>query len=135
MNCIFCKIANKEILSSIVYETENVIAILDLSQANMGHTLIMPKEHYKNFLELPEEVAKDLALATLKVAKAIDSSIHPDGINILNNCNEAAGQVVMHVHIHIIPRFKDDGITIQLTNNEGKYNLEEVAAKIKKALA
>ncbi len=131
MSCIFCKIANKEIPSSVVYETENVIAILDLSQANQGHTLVMPKSHYANILELPDNIASELALATVKVAKAIDEAFHPDGINILNNCKEAAGQTVMHVHVHIIPRMKDDGIEIELANNEGKYDLSSICNKIK----
>lgn len=135
MNCIFCKIANKEIPSSVVYEDDNTIAILDLSQANKGHTLVMPKKHYANILEVPADVWQSVTNTALKVAKAIDKAFNPDGINILNNCKEAAGQTVMHLHVHIIPRFNDDGIDIKLSNNEGKFNLAEISESIKKNLA
>lgn len=135
MNCIFCKIANKEIPSSVVYEDDNTIAILDLSQANKGHTLVMPKKHYANILEVPADVWQSVTNTALKVAKAIDKAFNPDGINILNNCKEAAGQTVMHLHVHIIPRFNDDGIDIKLSNNDGKFNLAEISESIKKNLA
>lgn len=134
MSCIFCKIINKEIPSSVVYETDTVLAILDLSQANQGHTLVMPKVHFANLLEVTPDVMKDLAEATLKVATAINQALKPDGLNILNNCNEAAGQTVMHMHIHIIPRFKDDLLKIDLPNNQGKYDLEDIKEKIKACL-
>lgn len=128
--CVFCKIINKEIPSSIVYENDNVIAILDLSQANEGHTLVMPKAHYDNMLETNPKVFSEVMEVTQKLAKAIDKTFKPDGINILNNTKEAAGQSVMHTHVHIIPRFKGDKINITFSDNQGKFDLNKVRDKI-----
>lgn len=134
MNCIFCKIANKEIPSSVIYEDDLTLAILDLSQANPGHTLVMPKGHYENILSVPEDVLSHIMVVAQKIAKAIDNAFNPQGINIINNCREAAGQTVMHTHVHIIPRYENDGIKLELINNEGKFDLNEIKEKITKAL-
>ena len=134
MSCIFCMIAKGEINSQTVYENEYVRAFLDLSQAGKGHTLVVPKAHADTLLDLDEKNYLEVMKAVKLVANAIDKAFAPDGINILNNCREAAGQTVMHAHVHIIPRYKDDNISINLVNNEGKYNLKEIANKIKENL-
>lgn len=131
MSCIFCMIAKGEINSQTVYENEYVRAFLDLSQAGKGHTLVVPKAHADTLLDLDEKNYLEVMKAVKLVANAIDKAFAPDGINILNNCREAAGQTVMHAHVHIIPRYKDDNISINLVNNEGKYDLKEIANKIK----
>lgn len=132
MGCIFCMIANKEINSSVVYETNDIIAILDLSQSNEGHTLVMPKAHFDNILELDELTYTHLMDAVRVVTHAINKTFNPEGINILNNCKEAAGQSVMHTHIHIIPRYKNDGLKFEFVNNQGKFDLNLVCEKIKR---
>ena len=134
MSCIFCMIAKGEINSQTVYENEYVRAFLDLSQAGKGHTLVVPKAHADTLLDLDEENYLEVMKAVKLVANAIDKAFAPDGINILNNCREAAGQTIMHAHVHIIPRYKDDNISINLVNNEGKYDLKEIANKIKENL-
>ena len=134
MSCIFCMIAKGEINSQTVYENEYVRAFLDLSQAGKGHTLVVPKDHADTLLDLDEKNYLEVMKAVKLVANAIDKAFTPDGINILNNCREAAGQTVMHAHVHIIPRYKDDNISINLVNNEGKYDLKEIANKIKENL-
>lgn len=134
MSCIFCMIAKGEINSQTVYENEYVRAFLDLSQAGKGHTLVVPKAHADTLLDLDEKNYLEVMKAVKLVANAIDKAFAPDGINILNNCREAAGQTVMHAHVHIIPRYKDDNISINLVNNEGKYDLKEIANKIKENL-
>ena len=134
MSCIFCMIANKQINSSVVYETEDVIAILDLSQANEGHTLVMPKAHFENILDLDQVTYTHLMEAVRLVTHAIEKTFKPEGINILNNCKEAAGQTVMHTHIHIIPRYKNDGLKFEFVDNNGKFDLNMVCAKIKENL-
>lgn len=131
MSCIFCMIAKGEINSKTIYENEYVRAFLDLSQAGRGHTLVVPKAHADTLLDLDEKNYLEVMKAVRIVAKAIDKAFAPDGINILNNCREAAGQTVMHAHVHIIPRYKNDHISINLENNEGKYDLEDIANKIK----
>lgn len=112
-NCIFCKIAAGKIPSNTVYEDEDFRVILDLNQGMKGHMLILPKEHYENFYELPDELAaKAMILAkklSLAARKAFEKAGTPlDGLNILQNNGEAAGQSVMHYHLHVLPRIKGD---------------------------
>ena len=127
--CIFCEIVKGNIPSSKVYEDDNYLAILDLSQTTLGHTLVMPKKHYDNFLEMDSKEAGELMSAVNTVAKKVVKNLGASGCNILNNTNEVAGQTVMHTHVHIIPRYsKDDSIKIDFSEN--KYDLNEVLKKI-----
>lgn len=107
MDCIFCKIANGEIPSTTLYEDEDVRVIFDINPASAGHALILPKKHYASLLEYPaEELGKIFAIAQ-KIGQAMEKGLPCDGVNILANCREAAGQTVDHFHVHIIPRYKD----------------------------
>ena len=127
--CVFCEIVKGNIPSSKVYEDDNYLAILDLSQTTLGHTLVMPKKHYDNFLEMDSKEAGELMSAVNTVAKKVVKNLGASGCNILNNTNEVAGQTVMHTHVHIIPRYsKDDSIKIDFSEN--KYDLNEVLNKI-----
>lgn len=130
MNCIFCKIINKEIPSKIVYEDDLVIAILDLSQATYGHTLVMPKKHYANIYEIDDDTLAHLIKVVKELAIKLKNKLHADGINFLNNNDEAAGQTVMHYHIHILPRYKNDDLNINFTNHSKDTNLDDVLNKI-----
>ena len=116
--CIFCMIAEGKIPSYKVYEDDVCLAFLDLSQANVGHTLIVPKQHYDNIISLDDIVAGHLFKVTSKLTKCISKAIGVNDFNILNNCGEVAGQSVHHFHIHIIPRKSEDNIKIELTNNK-----------------
>ncbi len=107
-DCIFCKIINKEIPASIVYEDNTTIAFLDIEPANHGHTLVVPKFHCKAINELPDQDAQTLMLTMKKVATSILS--FNEGCHIIQNNNEAAGQIVDHVHFHLIPRNKGDTV-------------------------
>lgn len=130
MNCIFCKIINKEIPSKIVYEDDLVIAILDLSQATYGHTLVMPKKHYANIYEIDDDTLAHLIKVVKELAIKLKNKLHADGINILNNNDEAAGQTIMHYHIHILPRYKNDDLNISFTDHSKDTNLDDVLNKI-----
>lgn len=111
-SCIFCKLASGEFSSATVYEDDLFRAILDISPAAKGHTLLLPKTHAVNLFELDElEVSKALLVAK-KLAAAIQKTLQCDGINILQNNGTAAGQSVFHFHIHLIPRYEEDGVTI-----------------------
>lgn len=133
--CIFCKIAEGEIPSYKVYEDDVCLAFLDLSQSNLGHTLVIPKKHYSNILEVDEQTAGYLFNIVTKLTKAISKSLNYANFNILNNCGEEAGQTVHHFHIHIIPRKADDNINIELTsNNLEKDQFIELANKIKESI-
>ncbi len=106
--CIFCKIARGEIPSYKIYEDENFLAFLDINPINPGHTLVIPKEHYKTITDAPKSVWADLMSLVWEITLKIQQTIDPDGINIVQNNNEQAGQEVPHIHVHIIPRFGGD---------------------------
>ena len=108
-DCIFCMIANGEIPSATLYEDEDFRVILDLGPASKGHALILPKEHYANLFEMPDELlAKAIAVAK-KVGKKLADVTEADGLNLVQNNGEAAGQSVFHFHMHLIPRHNSDG--------------------------
>ncbi len=111
-DCIFCKIANGYIPSRTVYEDEQFRVILDLSPATKGHALILPKEHADNLFELPETVAADAMKVAKKVSALLKDKLNADGLNLVQNNGEVAGQTVMHFHLHMIPRYKEDGQSI-----------------------
>ena len=112
-NCIFCKIAAGEISSKTIYEDETFRVILDINPATRGHALIIPKEHYANIYELPEDTAAAAMVLAKKLASHIAEALTCDGFNIIQNNGEIAGQTVFHFHLHLIPRYENDGITIQ----------------------
>ena len=101
--CVFCKIARKEAPASIVYEDEQVVAFLSSRPVNVGHTLVIPKKHYGNIYDIPEEEAGYLFKIVKKIAHAVKDATGTEGIRIVQNNGEAAGQVVFHLHVHIIP--------------------------------
>lgn len=111
--CIFCKIAKGEIPSATLYEDEEFRVILDLGPANKGHALILPKAHYENLYDLPDEMAAHAMILAKKIATKMKGILNCDGYNLVQNNGEAAGQTVFHFHMHLIPRYKDDhaGIT------------------------
>ncbi|MBR3635368.1 MAG: HIT family protein [Lachnospiraceae bacterium] len=108
-NCIFCKLANGIIPTNSIYEDEDFNVILDAGPATKGHALIIPKEHYKNIYELPEETAGDVFKLAKKLAIKMTDKLGADGFNIVQNNNEVAGQSVFHFHMHLIPRYEGDG--------------------------
>lgn len=107
--CIFCKIIAGEIPSHTLYEDENYKIILDVGPATKGHALIMPKSHYADFYELPEEAAADVIKLAKKMMIQMTNKLNCDGFNLVQNNGEAAGQTVNHFHMHLIPRYKNDG--------------------------
>ena len=111
-NCIFCKIANGEIPSKTIYEDDDFRVILDLGPATKGHALILPKEHSANLFELPEETAGKAMKLAKKLGEQMVTNLKADGLNIVQDNGETAGQTVKHFHLHLIPRYKDDGQNI-----------------------
>jgi len=130
-NCIFCKIANGEIPSRTLYEDDMFRVILDLSPATKGHALILPKEHYKNLYEIEEgTAAKALPLAK-KMATVMTEKLGCDGFNVIQNNGEVAGQTVFHFHMHLIPRYKEDGEILKYIAGEpGAEELERIRKTI-----
>lgn len=130
-DCIFCKIVNGEIPSKTIYEDENFRAILDMGPATKGHALLLPKEHADNLFELPEEIAKKVLPTARKIAVEMKEKLQYDGINLVQNNGEVAGQTVMHFHLHMIPRYENDGQKIGwVPGKPSQEELEEIKNQI-----
>ena len=135
-NCIFCKIVRGEIPCYKVYEDNDVLAFLDISQTTKGHTLVISKEQFKNLLYVPKDVLAKVMGAAQKIAQAQVSSLGAKGVNIINNTNEMAGQTVMHFHVHVIPRYSnEDALRLEFNSNKiDKLSLPAIAEEISKDL-
>ena len=134
-DCIFCKIANGEIPSATLYEDDDFRVILDLGPATKGHALILPKAHYADLTEIPEELAGKATGVAKKIVTAMKAALPCDGYNVVQNNGECAGQTVFHYHVHLIPRYKDDHAGIGW--KPGKLTdevKEEILEKAHKAL-
>ncbi len=126
-NCIFCKIINGEIPSHVLYEDEQFKVILDVNPATKGHALILPKEHYANLYELSEETAADAMKLAQRMMRKMTEKLDCDGFNIVQNNGEAAGQTVFHFHMHLIPRYKNDGEILKyIAGDPGQEELERI---------
>ncbi len=134
-DCIFCKIAKGEIPSATIYESNDFKCILDVAPANKGHALIIPKEHSDNIFELDAEMAAKVFSFATVAARAIKEETGCDGLNIVQNNGEVAGQTVNHFHMHIIPRFKGDEVKVTWKQLETESEAQnELAKAIKKRL-
>ena len=134
-DCIFCKIANGEFDSFTVYEDNDFRGIMDISPASKGHVIILPKKHAADIYELEEEIASKIYVVAKKIAVAVKEVTGCDGVNVLQNNGEAAGQTVFHLHMHVIPRWNNDSIKITWEQTQGEQDVlkglaEEIASKI-----
>lgn len=135
MSCIFCKIINGDIPSYKIYEDDNIIAFLDITQTTIGHTLIIPKEHVENVFEWTPEISQHLSVAIPKIANLLkDTFPNMKGLNLVNNNGEIAYQSVFHSHIHLIPRYTiDDNFKLSLnTEPVSTEQLEKIWKQFKK---
>lgn len=135
-NCIFCKLAHGKIPTTSIYEDDDFKVILDTAPAAKGHAIILPKTHAANIFELPDEYCEKIFKVAKKCGSAIKNAFNYEGLNVLQNNGEAAGQTVFHLHVHLIPRNTDDGITIKYVpgNNTDEKETEKTAEKIKEYL-
>lgn len=132
-DCIFCKIAAGEIPSATLYEDACFRVILDLGPATKGHALILPKEHSGDLYDLPEETAGEAMKLAKNMALLLREKLGCDGLNLVQNNGEAAGQTVPHFHLHLIPRYKGDGQKINWVPSAcSKEELEAIRKKIMK---
>jgi histidine triad (HIT) family protein len=130
-NCIFCKIINKEIPSYKIFENPDFFAFLDINPINLGHILLIPKTHYRNLLDMPTGLLEKLGPVLQKLALAVKEGVKADGINIGWNNESAAGQLVDHAHLHIIPRFNGDGFeSWHGQDDKTKADFEKAQTKI-----
>lgn len=132
-NCVFCKIIKGEIPAAIVYEDDFFIGFLDINPRSEGHTLIIPKIHTETLLDLPEEFASKLGLVIKGIALELVRILDAKGFNVLSNNGESAGQVVRHLHFHIIPRYEEKGHSLEVAfpvDEKAKENLQSTLSRI-----
>ena len=123
-DCIFCKIVRGEIPSHKVYEDDDVLAFLDISQVTKGHTLVISKKHYDNFLATPQEEMHKVMDVAQRIGQVQIMKLGAKGVNILTNVNKEAGQSVYHFHVHVIPRYeKKEGFKIEMKENDNLKDL------------
>ncbi len=133
-DCIFCKIINGEIPCTKVYEDGDVLAFLDIAPVNKGHTLVIPKEHYERLADISDDLYALVANTVRKISQAVMKAAETDGCTVIQSDGKTGGQLVPHLHMHVIPRLKDDSLKFW---PQGKYEegeADRVAEKIKKSL-
>ncbi len=129
---VFCKIIDGEIPCYKLYEDDDVLAFLDISQVTKGHALVVSKKHFENFLSTPQEIMHKVMDVAQRIGQVDIKLLGARGVNILSNCYPAAGQSVMHFHVHVIPRYEEDkGFEITMKNNSEGLNLPILAEQIK----
>ncbi len=131
MDCIFCNIIDQNAEAEIIFEDENILAFLDIQPVNFGHTLVIPKKHYDNFLTVPKDELDKLIYATQFISGIVKRSLNADGFNVISNNGISAGQSVYHFHFHIIPRFNQDFSLRPVIKNYNTGAMKEYGEKIR----
>lgn len=132
-SCIFCRIAHHEAPAHIVYEDERTLAFLDINPMTRGHTLVIPKRHYRDLFAIPAEELQAVVLAAQHLAQALRRGLGAEGVNLLQSNGAPAGQVIFHFHLHIVPRYPGDGLRFH-RGGYGETDFEGVARRIRDAL-
>jgi histidine triad (HIT) family protein len=134
-NCIFCKIVQKQAPSSVIYETPNVLAFLDIRPLTMGHTLVIQKPHYQDIFDIPQPLLLEVHKITQHIAPAIKKATGADGVSIIQQNGKAAGQDIFHLHVHVVPRFEGQKLPrfsdLQMVE---RIKLDAMAEEIKRCL-
>ena len=133
-DCIFCRIVAGQLPAGRLLETPGVLAFLDIAPVHYGHTLVIPKAHYQNLLDLPDELWQEIGQVCRRVAQAGQQSLKAQGFNIGMNNFAAAGQEVFHAHVHVIPRYDGDGLRLFPQKNYRPGDMEKTAAQLRQAL-
>jgi len=137
-DCPFCKIAKHEIPAVIVQEDNDLLAIMDLFPATPGHILVLPKQHIENIYLMPADLGAHIAATAIAVAKAIKQQLSPDGLNLIQSNEFAAGQTIPHYHLHVVPRYKGDQVLLRFGHCDVPAeisDLKELAFSLAAALA
>lgn len=135
IDCLFCQIAGKQIPAEVVYENDNTLAFLDVQPKAPGHTVVIPKSHRETIWDLTEAEVGDVFMTVKEVSRMVSKALGADGLNVGINHKAAGGQVVNHLHVHILPRFVGDGGTsLQgIVNNPPQKSQREIGEKIRKS--
>ncbi|GJM25303.1 MAG: hydrolase [Phycisphaerae bacterium] len=135
-DCVFCKIVAGEIPCHQIFSNDVVLAFLDIGPVSAGHVLLIPKRHCDSIVDLPSDVASAIGETLPRLARAVIDTVSADGLNVLQNNGECAGQVVNHAHFHLIPRTKDDGLGYRWRSGEYRAGeAEQLCGKISGSLA
>jgi len=136
VECIFCDIIEGRAPAETVFEDDETLAFMDINPASPGHTLIIPKRHVRDIYELDGETAAVVMKTTVKVARAVKMALQPDGMNLVQSNERAGGQEIFHFHIHVIPRWYDDGLRLARPPEVRRtMPIEEAAARIRREMA
>lgn len=136
-SCVFCNMAEDRLRPAIVTEDNDIMAIMDLYPASQGHILIFPKQHIQNIYNLPVNLASSIMRHAVIIAKAVKQQLNPEGINLIQSNETAAGQTIPHFHLHIVPRYASDSVTLQFGHGNtpsNKGDLESIAQRIRSML-
>jgi histidine triad (HIT) family protein len=134
-NCVFCRIVARQIPATVVHEDEHTLAFMDLGHVNPGHVLVAVKAHVENLFGLENDQASAVSATMLRVARAIRDAFAPHGLSVYQANGKAAGQTVLHYHLHLVPRYDGDGMALTWpVKNPPREKLEEYAVKIKSRL-
>jgi histidine triad (HIT) family protein len=133
-DCIFCRIAAGQAPAAKVLETPRVLAFLDIAPVHYGHTLVIPKEHYETLLDLPDDLWLEMGQVSRQVAQALRQALFARGINVGMNNFDAAGQVVFHAHLHVIPRYLSDGLHLFPQGSYRPGDIEKVSQQLRQAV-
>jgi histidine triad (HIT) family protein len=133
-DCIFCRIVAGTLPAVRVLETPRVLAFLDIAPVNYGHTLVIPKAHHQNLLELPDILWMEMGQVCRRVARALQAALHAQGFNLAMNNFEAAGQEVFHAHLHVIPRYETDGLKLFPQGNYRLGDLEKTGEQLRRVI-
>jgi histidine triad (HIT) family protein len=134
-SCIFCRIAQKQVPANRVYEDEKLLAFLDIRPLNEGHTLVIPKAHYENIFDVPQELNAYIHGVTKQIAIAVKKATNADGISIIQQNGKAANQDIPHLHVHVIPRYEGQKMpSFSETSEANREQLSQTAVKIRKHL-
>ena len=125
-DCLFCKIVAGEVPSTIVDEDERTVSFMDINPATRGHALVVPREHSRDLLDVPDEDLAACAAAARRLARRASERLGADGVNLLNSCGSPAWQTVFHFHLHVIPRYHGDPLRLPWTPEPG--DRDEIAA-------
>jgi histidine triad (HIT) family protein len=132
-SCIFCRIAQKQVSASLVFEDEQVVAFLDIRPLNKGHTLVIPKAHYESIFDIPQDLIAYIHGITKRVAIAVEKATNADGISIIQQNGKAAGQDIFHLHVHVIPRYEGQKLpSFSEISEADREELRQTAVKIRK---
>lgn len=132
--CVFCDIVAGRVPTVKVLETPRVLAFLDIAPVHYGHTLVVPKEHFQNLLDLPDDVWMEMGQVSRRVAQALQKTLYARGFNIGMNNFDAAGQVVFHAHLHVIPRYLSDGLLLFPQGSYQSGDMEKVGQQLRQVL-